>query len=457
MKPMTTSMNIAILHISELSAIVLTGKISLRSDRIAFLEDHASIDALLEQAGYLKHSEPEAYLLCIPKFDLLKGGKFDNTVIQMCAEDLLEIIPLTNDAKRSLNPTTERLHLKLSNPRWEMEWARYVDKAILNDRLLAARKFASFFDISFLTEALWTPKFDTYQFIISDIGIGQSQIEKQMEFADLGVLEFCIRIANNHDKTWRAQDANYSSLKSQRLKYLSSLNKKDFSFIDSPEICNALKLFEEESRECFGYSPFTLVAFFEIYRRHLISKKFDLSAIRSLAIKLVEYKLNQDASEFIHLVGYASGLELIMPLDYSLNNDKYSIIKLNDPLLPKLADLSISPFCGIKSAFELPPVVLLETSAIPPEPEVADELKSEEENLVLPATLDESLQLQEGTLPTQNKLDESDFSQNSLIVEKETPVSPASEPAIKPCKVNNFKKTDKQASSKEVKSKKSST
>jgi hypothetical protein len=167
-------------------------------------------------------------------------------VIEIRAEDLIEIIPLTNDAKRSLNPTTERLHLKLSNPRWENEWANYVDKAILNDRLLAARKFASFFDISFLNESLWTPELNTYQFIISDIGVGQSQIEKQMEFADLGVLEFCIRIANNHDKTWREKDNNYSLLKSLRLKYLSSLNKKDLSFIDSSEICNALQLFEME-------------------------------------------------------------------------------------------------------------------------------------------------------------------------------------------------------------------
>jgi len=456
MKLKISSMNIVILHISELSAIILTGKISLRSDRIDFLEDAASIDALLEQAGYLKYSEPEAYLLCIPKLDLIKSDEFNNPVIQMRAEDLLEVIPLTNDAKRSLNPTTERLHLKLSNPRWEMEWANYVDRAILNDRLLAARKFASFFEISFLAETLWTPKFGIYQFIISDIGIGQSQIEKQMEFADLGVLEFCIRIANNHDKTWREQDINYSLLKSQRLKHLSGLNKKDFLFIDSPEICNALKLFEEESRECFGYSPFTLSAFFEIYRRHLISKKFDLIAIRAIAIKLIEYKLNQDANEFIHLIGYASGLELVMPLDYSLNNEKYSIIKLNDPLLPKLADLSIPPFSGLKSAFELPPVVSLEISATPLEQEVSSELKIEEDNLILPATLDENIQLQEATLPTQNKSNELDPPQNNPIVENETAFFLASEPDAKSLKVKNSKKTTKQSTSKKVKLKDSS-
>jgi hypothetical protein len=277
-----------------------------------------------------------------------------------------------------------------------------------------------------------------------------------MEFADLGVLEFCIRIANNHDKAWREQDVNYSSLKSQRLKYLSGLNKKDFSFIDSPEICNALKLFEEESRESFGYSPFTLAAFFEIYRRHLISKKFDLIAIRSIAIKLIEYKLNQDASEFIHLVGYASGLEVVMPLEYSLNNEKYSIIKLNDPLLPKLADLSIPPFCGLKSAFELPPVISLEISATPLEQEAATELKTEEENLVFPVTIDENLELQKAALLAQNKPNKSDLSNNNPIDEKEPDFCLASEPAAKSLKVNNSKKTNKQSNSKKIKLKDSS-
>jgi len=449
-----TNMNIAILHISELSAIVLTGKISLRSDRFFPLENEASISPLLEGVGYLKHSEPEAYLLCIPKSELLMRNEINNRVIEIRAEDLIEIIPLTNDAKRSLNPTTERLHLKLSNPRWENEWANYVDRAILNDRLLAARKFASFFDISFLNESLWTPESNTYQFIISDIGVGQSQIEKQMEFADLGVLEFCIRIANNHDKTWREKDNNYSLLKSQRLKYLSSLDKKDLSFIDSAEICNALLLFEMESKECFGYSPFTLSAFFEIYRRYLISKKFDLNAIRSLAIKFIEYKLNKDANDFIHLIGYASGLELVMPLDYSLNKENYSIINLYDPLLPKLADISIPPFCGLKSAFELPPAVLPEISTNPLEIDAATELKSEEGNLASTAALDENIEVQEETLPSQNELDITDLSSHNTITEKETPLSQTSEPSPKTSKVDKSKTTVKRSPSKKAESKK---
>ena len=446
-------MNIVILHISELSAVVLTGEISLRSDRIISLEDETSIKALLEHAGYLKHSEPEAYLLCIPNPSLVKKCKKDNPITQIRTEDLMEIIPLTSDAKRSLNPTTERLHLKLSNARWENEWASYVDKAILNDRLLAARKFASFFDISFLTENPWEPKPNTYQFIVSDIGVGQSQIEKQMEFADLGVLEFCIRIANNHDKTWREQDVNYTLLKSQRLKYLSGLNKKDFSFIDSPEICNALKLFEEESNQWFGYSPFALSAFFEIYRRYLVSKKFDLNVIRLLATKFIEYKLNHDATDFIHLVGYASGLELVMPLDYSLNSDKYSIVKLNDPLLPKLADLSISPFSGLKSAFELSPVVLLDVPAIPQEPEEGSRLNPVGENLELSINLDENPPNQEIALPIQTEPDCSESLENSPTTEAAAPADYNLESPTDHSKNSKPSKQKHQAKTKAVRSK----
>ena len=455
MRPKITNMNIVILHISELSAMVLTGRVSLRSDRMAFLEEKGSIESLLKQAGYIKPSEPEAYLICNLRNNLLEGSK--NKVIEIHTNDLLEIIPLTNDAKRSINPLTERLHLRISSPRWENDWRKYVDQAILEDRDLAAKKFASFYKIPFSSDFEWIPYPGTYEFIIKDIGVGQSQLERQMEFADLGVLEFCIRIANNHDKAWREQDANYASLKSLRLKHLSGINKNDFSFIDSPEICNALKLFEEESKKIFGYSPLALSAFFEIYRRFLVSKAFDLNAIRILAIKFIEYKLHDDANDFIHLVGYASGLELTMPLDYSLNKDRYSIISLNDPSLPKLEDLYISPFCGLKSAFELPPATLPENSINTPETKESAAPDPEEENMTLSASLEDIIPIKEALPPVQNEEVHSEPIQDMPNIEVEISFALASEPVSPSSKNIKAKKSTKQPNPKKVKSKENPT
>jgi hypothetical protein len=454
MRPKITNMNIVILHISELSAMVLTGRVSLRTDRIVFLEAKDSIESLLTQTGYIKPSEPEAYLICILMDNLLEESK--NKIIEIHTNDLLEIIPLTNDAKRSINPLTERLHLRISSPRWENDWHKYVDQTILEDRDIAARKFANFFNIPFSSDFKWLPYPGTYEFIIKDIGVGQSQLERQMEFSDLGVLEFCIRLANNHDKTWREQDANYVSLKSLRLKYLSSINKKDFSFIDSPEICNALKLFVEESKKSFGYSPFALSAFFEVYRRFLVSKVYDLNAIRLLAVKFIEYKLHDDANDFIHLIGYASGLELIMPLDYSINKDRYSILSLNSPSLPKLEDLHIPPFCGLKSAFELPPATFLEISIKTSDTKEFEGPIPQEENLTLSATLDHSALIQEALPPIQYEKVHPELVQDISDTEVESS-SLVSEPVSPPSKSIKSRKSTTQSSLKKVKSKESST
>ena len=163
-----------------------------------------------------------------------------------------------------------------------------------------------------------------------------------------------------------------------------------------------------------------------------------------------------NANDFIHLVGYASGLELITALDYSLNNDIYSIVNLSDLSLPKIEDLFISPFCGLKSAFELPTVALAEISIIGPETLEPLAPNPKEENLTLLAALDKNPPIQEATLPIQNDVNHSDLVKNIPTIETEISFSLAPEPAVHPSN-NKSIKANKHSNPKKRKSKESST
>ena len=176
-----------------------------------------------------------------------------------------------------------------------------------------------------------------------------------------------------------------------------------------------------------------------------------------MEVKFIEYELHDDVNDFIHLVGYASGLELIMPLDYSLNKDRYSIVSLNNPSLPKLEDLYISPFCGLKSAFELPPATLPDISINTQETKESAAPNPEGENLTLSATVDDTAPIQDGLPPIQTKEVHFEPLQDMPNTEIEISFSLASEPVSLPSKSIKAKKSVKQPNSKKAKSKESST
>ena len=84
-----------------------------------------------------------------------------------------------------------------------------------------------------------------------------------------------------------------------------------------------------------------------------------------------------------------------MPLDYSLNKGKYSIVNLTNPSLPKLTDLHIPPFCGYRSPFELPNIVNVKTTSNNLVTEEDCEPKLQIEDITIPARVNAGPKIQE--------------------------------------------------------------
>jgi len=329
-----TKINYIIFHISEFTYLIATGQIKIHSNRIENYEIDSDQNIFLN-SGYLKYTEPESYLICVLKADFqFSNEKFS----EINLVQIEEIIPLTTQAEVLLRPMTSRSHLVLSTPKHEHLWQEFVNQEILKERLSAAHIFIKLFNSQDLIIEKWLPKDNLYEFIIKDLGNVQSEIEKRIESSELGVFEFCVRIAQFHDQNWRNTNQEYNKLRDVRISQLSNKKSSEFLFIESPELCNALKSFETESFEKFGYSPFCLSAFFEFYRRYAITKRLDLSEIIKVVNKLLQFGLKEDASNYIYLIGYAAGIYEVAPLNYDLNQQKFPIFNIakfgtNQPVL----------------------------------------------------------------------------------------------------------------------------
>jgi len=318
---------LVILHISELGTLINNGQVIIALSRLNRSYEDNSLKQVLESNGFLKYNEPESYLVCelINEFqDFAKINKFGQIILNV--EMISRLIPLTQTAKILLKPTTERFYLKIEEPIWELDWKIYVDELILQERYMAAIRFANFFNSQILSSSKWVPVKGLYESISKDLGSGRSQIEKSFDSAELGVLEFCIRLASSNDHPWKDTNENYLHLRDVRKKYLSNKKFNEISFIDIPEVCLALQYFEKDVIEKAGYSPYALCTFYEFYRRYSTNQKLNLFEVKVAADKLINYGLKQDAFDFLHLLGYGVGIEHVTLLRYEHFTEHFLVI-----------------------------------------------------------------------------------------------------------------------------------
>ncbi len=333
-----------ILNITEFSYLVSSGELFFHSSRIYNCNDNGIDTYLFKNAGYIKYASPESYLICklddrfVKSNDKLPSAK----IWQIQLDEILEIIPLTENARVLLQPLILRARLIVSPPNLEKIWEQFVDEEILSERLNAAKKFARLFSYELFTTTNWIPAANLYKFMLKDLGASaHSDIEKRIESAELGVFEFCVRLALCNTPEWRNTNEMYLNLKKIRTDELGEKKSTDYHFLNSPKLCVALHEFHEISVNFFGYSPICLSLFFEFYRRYSESNGIEFNTIYSNIVLLLKYGLNDDAINYVHLVGYAIGIDGVAPATYFIDTERFKLFDHKNTRYPSLSDISI--------------------------------------------------------------------------------------------------------------------
>lgn len=338
-------MSYILLHINEFNYLLFSGVIRTFDTRLVGLPPEGDVLEIFRSAGYVKYSSPESYMLC--RIDKVKvntlAGDLGTRVALFEIANIKEFIPLTHHAEILLRPVIQRAQLSIKPPIFEEAWHRFVDEEILRERQEAAISFVSLFGCKQLERDQWRPHLNLYRFMLKDLGSGLNEIERRTESAELGTFEFCVRLAHDHDADWRRYDQSYINLKQVREAELKGKVLATQSFLKSPRVCCALKDFEEESRAKFGYSPFSLVPFFEFYRTHSRANGINFKQIQQTIESLLSYDRVDDASDYAHLVGYALGLEEVTPAKYFIQTDRFPMFSDTSSSYPKREVLLVTP------------------------------------------------------------------------------------------------------------------
>jgi hypothetical protein len=355
-------MSYVLLHINEFNYLIFSGALQVHAGRFIDRPLEPNSIAIFYSAGYVKYSSPESYLLCKVDQKAISplAGADGTTRLRFEMGEVTEITPLTQQAEVLLRPVIQRAHLRVTNPIFESAWHRFVDEEILRERLEAAKAFVSLFGCPEMERDEWKPEPDLYPFILRDLGSGLNEIERRVDSAELGTFEFCVRLANEHGPDWRKSDSAYLNLKQVRVAELASKTLSEQSFLNSPKVCLALRDFENKSRARFGYSPFSLVPFFEFYRTHSRTNGINFKRVRETIQLLMNFGRNDDAADYAHLVGYALGLEEVTPATYFIRPDRFPLFNHNSSSYPTPADLLVTPPAQISDLFATP---ILRTSS----------------------------------------------------------------------------------------------
>jgi len=345
-----------LLHINEFNYLLYSGSLRMHGHRVTNLNPESDGIDIFRTAGYLKYSSPESYVLS--RIDLTgqpaRHDERDVSDFLFEMTDVQEIIPLTAQAEILLRPVIHRARLIVNAPRFEDAWSKFVDEEILRERRQAAVAFAQLFACEQIKRAAWSPAPDLFLFMLKDLGSGLNEIERRSESAELGVFEFCVRLAHEHDAVWRREDPTYAGLKKARESELASKRLSTSSFLNFPRVCLALKEFEEESFARFGYSPFSLVAFFEFYRTHSRANGINFAQVKATIQLLLTYGRTDDASDYAHLVGYSLGLDEVTPATYFVQSTRFSVFDHAPSQYPRSEDLLVFLPNEISNLFELP-------------------------------------------------------------------------------------------------------
>ncbi|CAM8655883.1 hypothetical protein MCEMAEM21_00138 [Oxalobacteraceae bacterium] len=355
-------MTYVLLHINEFTYLVFSGALRVFENRLFDMSSESSQIEVFRSAGYVKYSSPESYLLC--RIDhaaadaLSRDSVLGHVFLEMAA--VKEIIPLTHQAEVLLRPVVQRAQLRVSTPRFETVWQQFTDEEILRERQDAATKFVSLFGCKQLERVDWRPVDGLYKFMLKDLGSGFNEIERRSESSELGTFEFCVRLANEHDADWRKHDPRYTNLKQIRVNELANKKLATQSFLNYSKVCIALREFEEESRIKFGYSPFSLIPFFEFYRTHSRINGINFRQVRTTLESLLSYGRLDDASDYVHMVGYSLGLEEVTPAIYFIQKDRF-------PMFNQTSSYPISEELKVSL-----PTEFLDLFALPEEPPSID-------------------------------------------------------------------------------------
>jgi hypothetical protein len=331
-----------LLHLNEFTYLVHSGSIHLSSDRFFNESEGKNGVDIFRSVGYLKYSSPESYMLGRVNDALLRFRPKSSSGLDVIVgiNAFQEFIPITQQAEVLLRPIIDRAYLRVSAPRFESAWQRFVDEEILRERREAALEFTRLFSCEDLVKPDWEPVSGLQQFIIKDLGNSFNEIERLKESSELGVFEFCVRLAKEHDESWIKNPA-YQLLKKVRKEELSDKKLARFSFFESKKVCVILREFEEESIDFFGYTPFCLVPFFEFYRSHSKASGINYDEIRRTISNLLRFQRVDDAINFVHIVGYSLGLEEVIPARYFICRESPALFDTSGSSFPTKERLAI--------------------------------------------------------------------------------------------------------------------
>ena len=349
-------MSYILLHINEFNYLLFSGVLRSYDGRLVDLPSDSDATEIFRAAGYVKYSSPESYMLCSidrTKVNMI-AGDLGTTGARFEIDNIEKFIPLTRHAEILLRPVIQRAQLSIFAPIFEADWHKFVDEEILRERQAAATAFVSLFGCKQLERDHWRPDPNLYPFMIKDLGSGLNEIERRFESAELGTFEFCVRLAHEHDADWRRNDRAYTNLKQVREAELKGKMLVTQSFLKSPRVCCALRDFEEESRAKFGYSPFSLIPFFEFYRTHSRANGINFKQVRETIELLLSNDRKDDASDYAHLVGYALGLEEVTPAQYFIQRDRFPMFSQASSSYPKREELLVTPPSAIAYLFAIP-------------------------------------------------------------------------------------------------------
>lgn len=347
-------MSYVLLHINEFNYLLFSGSVRVHGSRVVDLQPDSDGRHIFCTAGYLKYSSPESYLLCGIDRERISSSEENASDLLLEMTGVQEIIPLTEQAEILLRPVIHRARLLVKAPIFEAAWHKFVDDEILRERCEAAIAFVRLFGCEKLEREAWRPASGLFLFMLKDLGSGLNEIERRSESAELGVFEFCVRLAHEHDAVWRRDDPRYAGLKKARESELASKRLSTSSFLNFPRVCLALKEFEEESITRFGYSPFSLVAFFEFYRTHSRANGINFAQVKAIIQLLLTYGRTDDASDYAHLVGYSLGLDEVTPTTYFVQSTRFSVFDHAPSQYPRSEDLIVSLPSEISNFLELP-------------------------------------------------------------------------------------------------------
>jgi hypothetical protein len=330
-------MDYLLIHISEFALWVTNGTLKINIQRIIFIKDEDDSESylrLLDAFDNVRISEPEAYLivrlnsnwrgfLSKPQF------LFNSTSANLSVESVINFQALTSDSQIRLRSQTERLNIKLAASNFEKDWLKLQRRTKIWEIKNNGSKFLDLFSFPNNEVPVVTSISDELlESLISPITEYEQQrtLEEQKGMASYGPLELGIRLSLFFDSSWLKED-RYLKFKNLRSEHLNiSWDRK--SFLDFPEIINALSLFNEDSQNLLGSDPIACTSFF-------LHKAIFSNLENQLNMKLIHKDANfmflngykQSCFDFLYLLGCSLESSYLSFTRYILSPEKYNFIK----------------------------------------------------------------------------------------------------------------------------------